>query len=78
MGLAIIAYFVEEMSTVLIVMPTLVFMLTLSAAVHLVSYYRDVGGARSRLSGVRAPRLWEQDLHAGRADDGLWFWLARR
>ncbi len=57
LGLAIIAYFVEEMSTVLIVMPTLVFMLTLSAAVHLVSYYRDVGGARSRLSGVRALAL---------------------
>ena len=40
-GLALIAVFVGEMSAVQVVLPTLIFMLTLSGAVHLTNYYRD-------------------------------------
>lgn len=49
-----------EFSAVLIVLPTLVFMLTLSAAVHFMNYYSDVAyshrdrlGARSILLGLK-------------------------
>ncbi len=42
LGMALVSFFFGEMSAVMVVLPTLVFMLTLSAAVHLANYYRDV------------------------------------
>ncbi len=56
LGLALISYCIHEMSDVLIVLPTLIFMLTLSAAVHLTNYYIDSGGAQTESSGVEAIR----------------------
>lgn len=56
-GVALIALFFGEMSAVLVVLPTLVFMLTLSAAVHLTNYYRDVGGVGDAEAGVAALRM---------------------
>ncbi|MCR9293605.1 MAG: MMPL family transporter [bacterium] len=56
-GMAMISIFVGEMAAVLVVVPTLVFMLTLSAAVHLTNYFVDNGGFRKSTSGVRALRL---------------------
>lgn len=52
LGLALISVFLGEMSAVLVVLPTLIFMLTLSAAIHLANYYRDCGGDKSRLAGA--------------------------
>lgn len=40
-GLALVSYFLGEVSAVLVVLPTLIFMLTLSAAIHLTNYYLD-------------------------------------
>ncbi|MEZ6138823.1 MAG: MMPL family transporter [Pirellulaceae bacterium] len=60
-GLALIATFLGEMSAVMVVLPTLIFMLTLSAAVHLTNYYRDALGehaiADGQGAGLRALRL---------------------
>ncbi|MCC7339420.1 MAG: MMPL family transporter [Pirellulaceae bacterium] len=56
-GLALIAVFFGEMSAVLVVLPTLVFMLTLSGAVHLTNYFRDVEGQDVAGAGVQAFRL---------------------
>ena len=53
-ALALIAWFLGEMSAVMVVMPTLVFMLTLSAAVHLTNYYRESGGLGDPRAGARA------------------------
>lgn len=56
-GLALIATVAGEMSAVLVVLPTLVFMLTLSAAIHLAHYYLDAGGPTNDLAGVAALRF---------------------
>ena len=52
-----ISFFLGEMSAVMVVLPTLVFMLTLSAAIHLVNYHRDAGGLSVALAGARAVQL---------------------
>ncbi len=57
LGLALISYFFEEMSAVMVVVPTLIFMLTLSGAVHLANYYLDSGGAANGMAGVTALSL---------------------
>lgn len=54
LGLALVSYFVKEMSAVLVVLPTLVFMLTLSAAVHLANYFREAGGEGKTNAGAKA------------------------
>lgn len=65
LGLALIAITIVEMSSVLVVLPTLVFMLTLSAAIHLAHYYRDAGGSSNRCAGTTALRLgWRPCLLA--------------
>ena len=51
---AIVTAFGSEFSAVLIVLPTLVFMLTLSAAVHFMNYYSDVARGHRQLLGARA------------------------
>ncbi len=56
-GLALISIFLGEMSAVLVVLPTLIFMLTLSAAIHLTNYYRDCGGEQVDSAGVSALSL---------------------
>jgi uncharacterized protein len=56
-GLALIAIFLGQMSSVMVVLPTLIFMLTLSAAIHLTNYYRESGGEANPLAGVAAVRL---------------------
>lgn len=56
-GLALISYFLGEMSAVIVVLPTLIFMLTLSAAIHLANYYLDSGGDSQPHGGARALRL---------------------
>jgi predicted RND superfamily exporter protein len=59
-AVAVVALTGGEFSAVLIVLPTLVFMLTLSAAVHFMNYYGDVAyshrdhlGARAILLGLK-------------------------
>ncbi len=56
-GLALIAIFLGQMSAVLVVLPTLIFMLTLSAAIHLTNYYRDCGGEKNPVAGAEALAL---------------------
>ncbi len=56
-GLALIAVFLGEMSAVMVVLPTLIFMLTLSAAIHLTNYYRDCGGEQNEYAGAEALAL---------------------
>lgn len=63
-AVAIVASTGGEFSAVLIVLPTLVFMLTLSAAVHFMNYYGDVAyshrdhlGARAILLGLKPSAL---------------------
>lgn len=60
-GMASVSFFLREMIAVLVVLPTLVFMLTLSAAVHLTNYFIDVSQrsreVEPRLFGVRALRI---------------------
>ncbi len=46
-----------QLSAVLIVLPTLIFMLTLSGAVHLTAYYRDCGGTEAPHAAARAVAL---------------------
>lgn len=53
-AIALVALTGGEFSAVLIVLPTLVFMLTLSAAVHFMNYYHDVAYAHSDHLGARA------------------------
>lgn len=54
LGMALVAFFISEMTAVLVVLPTLVFMLTLSAAIHLTNYYVDSGGDCEERAGARA------------------------
>lgn len=54
LAVAIVTAFGSEFSAVLIVLPTLVFMLTLSAAVHFMNYYSDVARSHRQLLGARA------------------------
>lgn len=63
-AVAVVALTGGEFSAVLIVLPTLVFMLTLSAAVHFMNYYGDVAyshrdhlGARAILLGLKPSAL---------------------
>jgi len=63
-SVALVASTGGEFSAVLIVLPTLVFMLTLSAAVHFMNYYGDVAyshrdhlGARAILLGLKPSAL---------------------
>lgn len=56
-GLALIAFFLGEMSAIMVVLPTLIFMLTLSASIHLANYYRDCGGEQNKFAGVEALKL---------------------
>jgi predicted RND superfamily exporter protein len=53
-GVAAIYYSGGQLNAVLIVLPTLVFMLTVSAGVHLVNYYRDAGGPDQPTAGLKA------------------------
>jgi hypothetical protein len=46
-----------ELTAVLIVLPTVVFMLTLSAAIHLTNYFLDSGGDRMSHAGVVAVQI---------------------
>ncbi len=55
-GVALIYYCGGQLNAVLIVLPTLVFMLAVSAGVHLVNYYRDAGGAENSSAAVSAIR----------------------
>jgi uncharacterized protein len=54
LAISFVYYTGGEFSAVLIVLPTLVFMLTLSGAVHLMNYYRDVSQWHSDHLGSRA------------------------
>lgn len=56
-GLALIAFSLGTMSDVMVVLPTLIFMLTLSGAIHLANYYRDSGGLANPWAGASALRL---------------------
>ena len=57
MGMAAVSLFVGEMAVVLVVLPTLVFMLTLSASVHLASYFVRADQRDSSSAGVQTVRL---------------------
>ncbi|GAB5406944.1 MAG: MMPL family transporter [Aureliella sp.] len=56
-GLSLISVFLGQMSALLVVLPTLVFMLVLSAAIHLVSYYVESGGAGNQQAGSQSLRI---------------------
>ncbi len=56
-GLALVAWVVGPISALLVVVPTLIFMLTLSSAVHLASYYRKAGGDANPQAGIQAVRI---------------------
>ncbi len=56
-AIATVYYTGGQFSAVLIVLPTLVFMLTLSSAVHLMNYYVDVSATHSDHLGSRAMLL---------------------
>ncbi|RMF43251.1 MAG: hypothetical protein D6753_05670, partial [Planctomycetota bacterium] len=53
-GLALTNFWVGSINALLIVVPTLVFMLTLSAGIHLAKYFRDAGGWEQPLAGLGA------------------------
>ncbi len=55
-SIALITLFGGQLNAVLIVLPTLIFMLSVSAGVHLVNYYRDAGGDNQPLAAVLAVR----------------------
>lgn len=57
MGMAAVSLFVGEMAVVLVVLPTLVFMLTLSASVHLASYFVRADRMDSSSAGVQTVRI---------------------
>ena len=66
LGMATVSYFLGEMIAVLVVLPTLVFMLTLSAAVHLTNYLKDCRVFRCRTSGLEAnPKAGVDALRIG-------------
>ncbi len=56
-AVSLVYYTGHQFSAVLIVLPTLVFMLTLSGAVHLVNYFRDVQRKGAHDCGARAMLL---------------------
>ena len=56
-GLALLYYSGGHLNAVLIVLPSLLFMLTLSAAVHIVNYFKDHGGRSNPLAPQEAIRL---------------------
>ena len=56
-AVALVYYLGGELNAVLIVLPNLIFMLTLSAAVHLVNYYRDAGNGSTPTAGNEAVRI---------------------
>ena len=57
LAIATVYYTGGKFSAVLIVLPTLVFMLTLSGAVHLMNYYRDISTVYRDHRGSRAMQL---------------------
>ena len=57
LAISTVYYTGGKFSAVLIVLPTLVFMLTLSGAVHLMNYYRDVSAGHRDHLGSRAMLL---------------------
>ena len=64
LAVSVVYYTGGQFSAVLIVLPTLVFMLTLSGAVHLMNYYRDVSqwhgdhlGSRAMILGFKPSLL---------------------
>jgi len=57
LAIATVYYSGGKFSAVLIVLPTLVFMLTLSGAVHLMNYYRDISTVYRDFRGSRAMLL---------------------
>lgn len=57
LAISVVYYTGGKFSAVLIVLPTLVFMLTLSGAVHLMNYYHDVKATDAGHRGVRAMML---------------------
>ena len=74
LAIAIVYYSGGYFSAVLIVLPTLVFMLTLSGAVHLMSYYGDVSrwhknhlGSRAMLLGFKPSLLASMTTSLGMA-----------
>ncbi len=56
-GLSLIYLFLGQMSALIVVLPTLVFMLVLSAAIHLTSYYTEFGGVANPSAGIRSVQL---------------------
>ncbi len=56
-GMALISALVGQMGAILIVVPTLLFMLTLSGATHLVHYYEHACTTGHRYPGLRAVEL---------------------
>lgn len=56
-AVSVVYYLGGELNAVLIVLPNLIFMLTLSAAVHLVNYYRDAGNGAVASAGNEAVRM---------------------
>ncbi len=56
-ALVLIYLVAGQLSAVMVVLPTLVFMLTLSSAVHLSNYYVDCGGDRNPEAATRALAL---------------------
>jgi predicted RND superfamily exporter protein len=56
-AVAFVFYSGNQFSAVLIVLPTLVFMLTLSGAVHLINYYRDAVRMNAPQPSLRAVKL---------------------
>ncbi|MBX3421682.1 MAG: MMPL family transporter [Pirellulaceae bacterium] len=57
LGMALISATTGQMGAILIVVPTLLFMLTLSAAVHLVNYYVECRADGQGYPGARALKL---------------------
>jgi uncharacterized protein len=53
----LVYYTGRQFSAVMIVLPTLVFMLTLSGAIHLVNYYRDMRSLDARNASFHAVRV---------------------
>ncbi len=71
MSVALVYYVGAELSAVMIVLPTLVFMLSLSSCVHLVNYYDEIAdgeqhrGARAVLMGLKPTMLATATTMAG-------------
>ena len=59
LSMALVYYAGSSFTAVMIVLPTLIFVLVISASVHLVNYYRDAireGGLAGRLSDCAGTR----------------------